>query len=179
LLAAFLQAGHPVLTDDMLVLARQEGRLAAFPGSGRIKLMPDSARAFWDGRTRGTRLTPSATKRSFPLVPASRQSTPLQMGPFYVLPEPDERDRVTAFEACPISGTEMVRQLLKNSFTTEVFDRGRLARQFAFSVQVASDVSGFTLRYPAGLQHIPALRHAIVEHVRQTAVDDGPHSRTA
>jgi hypothetical protein len=165
LLAAFLQAGHRVLTDDLLIVDRREGTPIALPGSGRIKLMPDSASAFLDDPARGTLLNPKTTKRSFPIEAARRQRTGLPLRQLFMLPEPAERDRITSIEICPISRAAMVRELLKNSFNTENLDRERLVRQFAFASQVASDVDGFRLRYPSGLHHLPALRKAIVEHV--------------
>lgn len=179
LLAAFLQDGHPVVTDDMLMLERRSGSLIAYPGSGRLKLMPDSAGTFWDSPTRGTPLTPTATKRSFPLAAAGRQPDSLLLRRLFVLPEPDERNRMSSFEIRPISRLAMVRELLKSSFTTTILHRERLARQFAFATQVASEANGFELRYPAGLQHLPALRAAIVEHVRHAVAEKDLLRRTA
>ena len=179
LLASFLQAGHRVLTDDLLILERRGGVPIALPGSGRIKLMPDSAHAFLGDPARGTPLNPKTTKRTFPIEAARRQRTGLPLRQLFVLPEPEERDRITLIEIRQISRAEMVRELLKNSFTAEILDRERLVRQFAFASQLASDVDGFRLRYPSGLHHLPALRKAIVEHVHRTVVADGAHEGTS
>lgn len=179
LLAAFLHAGHRVLTDDLLILERRGGVPIALPGSGRIKLMPDSAHEFLDDPTRGTPLNPQTTKRSFPIEAARRHRTGLPLRQLFVLPEPEERDRITAIEISPISRAAMVRELLKNSFSAEILDRERLVRQFAFASQVALDVDGFRLRYPGGLHLLPALRKAIVEHIQRTVVADGAYRRTS
>ena len=168
LMAAFLQAGHRVLTDDLLIVDRRQGAPVALPGSGRIKLMPDSASAFLDDPDRGTPLNHLTTKRSFPVEDARRQRIGMPLRQLFVLPEPDERDRITSIEIRPISRAAMVHELLKNSFSAEVLDRKRLLRQFALASQLASDVDGFRLRYPSGLHHLPALREAIVEHVHQS-----------
>jgi hypothetical protein len=168
LLAAFLRAGHRVLTDDLLLVDRREGTPVALPGSGRIKLMPDSAGALLDDPTRGVLLNALTTKRSFPIETAGRQQTGLPLRTLFVLPEPAERDRTTSMGIRPISRAAMVHELLKNSFGAELLDRNRLVRQFAFASQVASDVDGFRLQYPAGLHHLPALQKAIVEHVQQS-----------
>jgi hypothetical protein len=168
LLATFLQAGHRVLTDDLLIVERRDGVPVALPGSGRIKLMPDSAGAFWDDPARGTPLNPQTTKRSFPIEAARWQRTGLPLRQLFVLPEPEERDRITAIEISPISRAAMVRELLKNSFGAEILDRERLVRQFAFASHVASDVDGFRLRYPSGMHHLPTLRKAIVEHIHRS-----------
>jgi len=179
LLAAFLQAGHRVLTDDMLILDRRGEEFVALPGSGRIKLMPDSARAFLDRSARGCRLLPEATKRSFPVGATLRQRTGLPLKPLFLLPTPEERARITSIDIRPVPRIMMVQELLKNTFTTQCLDRERVARQFAFAAQVASDVDGYQLRYPSGLRHLPTLRKAIVEHIERTAVADGAYQRTA
>ena len=88
----------------------------------------------------------------------------------FVLPDPDERDRITSIEIRPASRAEMVHELLKNTFSGGILDRKRLVRQFAHATQVASEVDGFWLRYPSGLHHLETLQQAIVEHVsRSTA----------
>src|SRR5689334_21026901 len=61
LLASFAQAGHRALTDDMLILERDAGEFHAWPGAGRVKLMPDSARRILR-RSDGVQLTPLTTK---------------------------------------------------------------------------------------------------------------------
>ena len=169
LLAAFLQAGHRVLTDDLLILDRRDGGAVALPGSGRIKLLPDSAGEFLNDARDGTPLNPLTTKCSFRVDATRRQPSGLPLQQLFVLPDPDERDRITSIEIRPASRAEMVRELLKNTFTGGILSRERLVRQFDHAVQVASEVDGFWLRYPSGLHHLRALKHAIVDHARSSA----------
>jgi hypothetical protein len=44
LAAAFLQTGHRLLTDDLLVLRERQGVFWAYSGPNRLKLFPDQAR---------------------------------------------------------------------------------------------------------------------------------------
>jgi hypothetical protein len=178
LLASFLHAGHRVLTDDLLILDRRTGGSVALPGSGRIKLLPDSASRFLDDTDSGTLLNPLTTKRSFRVDASRRQQSGLPLRQLFVLPDPDERDGIDAIEIRPASRAEMVRELLKNTFTDGILSRERLARQFAHAAQVAEEVDGFWLRYPGGLQHLGALRQAIVEHVHRRAVQPLPNGDT-
>jgi hypothetical protein len=179
LLASFLQAGHRVLTDDLLIVERHDGVPMALPGSGRIKLMPDSAGTFLGDTDGGVLLNPLTTKRSFLIESARRQETALPLTHLFVLPAPEERDRITSIEIQRIPRAAMVQELLKNSFSAEILDRGRLARQFAFGSQMASDVEGFRLRYPSGVHHLPALREAIVEHIHRTTIAEDAYARTS
>ena len=46
LTACFLQAGHRLLTDDLLVLQQSSSRVVAYPGPPRIKLFPQDCQPF-------------------------------------------------------------------------------------------------------------------------------------
>ena len=71
----------------------------------------------------------------------------------------------------PLSRAATFHEVLKNSFNTQMLDRPRLERQFAFAAQLASDVDGFALRYPRGLHHLPVVREAVVAHVNRTSAN--------
>jgi hypothetical protein len=168
LAASFVGAGHRLLTDDLLMIDRRTRGPFAVPGSGRIKLEPDSALALLTDTTRGDLLNPDSSKRSFPLTEDCVQRTGLPLTHLFVLSSPDERDGVTEVEIRPLSRTAMLQELLKSSFNTQMFDRPRLERQFEFVAEVASDVEGFALRYPRGLHHLREVREAVVDHVHRT-----------
>jgi hypothetical protein len=177
LLAAFLQAGHRVLTDDLLVVGRRQGVPVALPGSGRIKLMPDSASAFFGDPAQGRQLNPRTTKRSFPIERSRVQHGGLPLRHVFALQTPEERNGATSIEILPLSRAAMVQELLKNSFNIENLDRARLVRQFSFVTQLVSDLDVSRLRYPAGLHQLPAVRNRILEHVRRGVATDGARER--
>jgi hypothetical protein len=182
LAASFVRAGHRLLTDDLLMIDRRTDAPIALPGSGRIKLEPDSALALLSDTTRGVLLNPDSSKRSFPLTEDCVQRTGLPLTRLFVLPSPDERDDITEIEIRPLSRTGMFKELLKSSFNIKTFDRPRLEKHFEFAAALASDVEGLTLRYPRGLHHLREVREAVVEHVHRTvgksdiAVAGGRHS---
>ena len=170
LVASFLERGYRLVTDDMLMVEPHQGEPHAMPGTGRIKLLPDSAGRFLAQGARGLPLNPLTTKRSFVLDPAARCSSSLPLRALYVLPEPDERDASASIDIVPVSRSGIMRELVKNTFTIHLVDKDRIARQFDAAAQLASTVDGYRLRYPSGLDHLPALRDRIVEHaVTRTA----------
>jgi len=173
LLASFLQAGHQLVTDDLLMLVGRDQQTVALPGTGRIKLHPDSARTFLAGDTAGEPLNSQTLKRSFPLPSGQVQRTALPLTHLFVLPTPEERDGATSIQIVPLSRAEMVRELLKNSFNIEILDRDRLARQFPFVTGIASAIQGSRLSYPSGLHHLPAVHNRILDHLRRGFATDG------
>jgi hypothetical protein len=175
MLASFLQAGHRVLTDDLLMVMIDEGRPMACPGSGRIKLHPDSARAFMDDVDRGERLNALTLKRSFPVDDVQRTGLPLKH--VFVLPTPEERTRTTSISIGPLSRASLFHELLKNSFNVDILTRQRLERQFVYAARLAGDVAGFRLQYPDGLHHLPLVRQHIVDHVRRIEIATRRHDQ--
>jgi len=168
LVASFASAGYPIVTDDLLIAARRNGQIMASPGTGRIKLNPDSARAFLDDGRRGELLNPLATKRSYPLLDVEQQLTPLPLTHVFVLPTPGHRGESARIDARPISTSSLFHELVKNPFNIDVFTRARLERQFANAGALAGRLRGFQLTYPAGFEHLPDVRQCIVDCVRDT-----------
>jgi len=166
LLASFVEAGYRALTDDMLILDRRQEGFRALPGSGRVKLQVDSARLFF-ARGSGEPLTPFTQKRSFELDRSKQQRASVPLRLLYVLPAPAERDNTRSIEIRPVSRTVAVRELVANTFTTHIVSRERLARQFEHATSIASSVDAFELRYPTGLDYLPAIRRAVVEHAQR------------
>ena len=69
LAAAFLQAGYPLLTDDLLVLQENGQGFLAYPSFPRIKLFPEVARAFLGEAEESVPYNPYTAKRIIPLGP--------------------------------------------------------------------------------------------------------------
>lgn len=166
LLASFTDSGFRALTDDMLIVDRRAGEFRAMPSTGRVKLHPDSAELFFE-RGAGAPLTRFTQKRSFELDGSKQQRTSMPLRLLYVLPAPPERDNMTSIEIRPVSRAVIVRELIANTFTPHIESRERLARQFEHATSIASMVDGFELRYPTGLEHLPAIRRAVVEHAQR------------
>lgn len=167
LLASFLEAGHRVLTDDLLIVRWRRDWPMALPGTGRVKLMPDSARAFLGNDASGIRLNHLTAKRWFAVRRDLVQRAPLPLGFLFALPTPGARDAAASTHIVPLSRAGVVRELLKNSFNVEILDRDRLARQFTFVTRLADDLVGARLTFPSGFDHLRRVRDRIVEYVRQ------------
>lgn len=168
LLAAFVQAGHRIITDDLLMLAPRQEELLALPGTGRIKLHKDSARTFLGEMARGEPLNPRTLKQSFTLDDAMVQRTGLPLKHLFVLAPPEERMRTMSIRIEPLSRMTLFQQLLKSSYNVEILTRERLTQQFACAVRLAGSINGYRLHCPDGLHHLPLVRRRIVDHVRRT-----------
>ena len=155
--AAFVRAGHPLLTDDLLVLRHEAGGFSAAAGPPRLKLAPAPARRVLGRGLRGTLMNGRGGKLIFPLgVHAARDAAPLRA--LYVL-----RPRRTggAVTIRSLSPRRAFVELTRNTFNACVLDTARLTRQFDLAARVAAAVPVKTLTYPRGLDRLAAVRAAI------------------
>jgi len=169
--AAFLHAGHRLLTDDVLVTSRDTGRhdlVLAHPGPPRLKLFPTIAARMLGRRRSGARLNPGTSKLILPLTESEHCATAVPLKAIYVLrpPAPAHR-RPRQATIRPLSRRQACLALIANTFNTVITEPARLARQLDRAAELASVVPVKSLSYPRRLSHIPAVLAAIRKDLAQ------------
>jgi hypothetical protein len=162
LAAAFLAAGHRLLTDDLLVLTDGQRELSAHPGPPRLKLYQSSARRLLPG-VRGRRMMRSTPKLLFPLRARQLAGGPATLGVMYVLAPPHPLRPPSRVTIRRLNGRQACLAMLRNTFNAAVVTPERLARQFAQSARLAASVPVKALTYPRSYRVLPAVRDAILE----------------
>jgi hypothetical protein len=160
--AAFLREGHPLLTDDLLVVTPERRGYLAHPGPARIKLFPHVARAVLGGAGGGTPMNDLTPKLVIPLggdgLSHAQAAAPLAA--LYVLGSP-RRSRPGGVVIERLSGRAAFVELVRATFNTLVQDAGRRARQFELAARLALAVPVKRLSFPRGLHRLPAVRAAV------------------
>ncbi len=164
--AAFLRLGHPILTDDLVVLERSEPGYVVQPGMPRIKLFPGVARRVLGSEARAPQLNDATAKRILPLGPGEAYGAPVPLRALYVLSgrSAASRRHASGVAIAPLSPASACLELVRHTFNTVVVDRERLARQFAFASEVAAAVPVRRLRYPRRLAALPAVCEAVLAY---------------
>ena len=164
--AAFVQAGHQLLTDDLLVLSERGGRFTAYPGPPRIKLFPEIARSMLPSHAAGTPIGNTTPKLVIPLDRRQVSACAMPLRAIYVLGPPTPRDSVRkSVTIRRLSKRDACLALLQHPFNTAVTDSRRLSGQFAFTTTLAANVPVKTIRYPRTVDLLPAVREAILSDV--------------
>src|SRR3954452_21519678 len=88
LAAAFLSAGFPLLTDDLLVTSVLDGKVMAHPGPPRIKLLPSSASTMPGEGVGGARMNPYTSKFIVPLTGGLSFGRSVPLAAIYILSDP-------------------------------------------------------------------------------------------
>jgi len=165
LTAAFLAAGYPLVTDDLLVLRRRRGRYVVEAGLPRIKLFPHVARRLLGARARGPRMAAGTAKLVLPVPPGRTVRGPLALHTLYVL------ERAPSVCITPVAPAAAFLEILRGAFNTVHLDRGRLASQFVFARQLAATARVRRLGYPRRLAAINQVRDAILKDSDEAPVD--------
>lgn len=155
--AAFLQTGHALLTDDLLVVSeRGHGlrRFVAHPGPPRIKLFPEIAHALLDRERSGVPMNPETMKLIIPLTPHETCETPVPLKAIYVLRPPAPRRPFKRITIRPLSPRRACLELIANTFNLVITERARLSRQFDWAARLASAIPVKSLSYPRDLKQV-------------------------
>jgi hypothetical protein len=160
LAAAFLQAGHRLLTDDLLLLRTTTRRVLAYPGPTRIKLFPKMARRLLGEEASGVRMNRQAQKLIIPLEHSQVCADAVPLGAIYTLTSPED---VTNNDILLASLTEREAfvALLASAFNYVISDPDRLRRQFEATQALANATIVRKVCYPRSLESLPLVREAI------------------
>ena len=167
LAAAFLADGHRLLTDDMLLLRRNDGGYEGQPGPGRIKLFPKIARRFLAGAASAVPMNNETEKLVLPLSADHRHSGSAPLRALYVLSPPREVHRKQAIQLTSLTTKETFIELVRGTFNFLITGSERLERQYTASLQVASRVPARRISYPRVLSMLPDVRKAILSDLAE------------
>jgi hypothetical protein len=177
LAACFLDAGHRLLTDDLLILRPTGQGIMAYPGPPRIKLFPKLARRFRHEAARGIAMSLESKKLILPLRHAQSVRHPVPLGGIYALLPPRPIARRQAVRLTPLSPRESFIALVKNTFNYRIVNPARLERQFDAAAGVVSVMPVKKVSYPRILARLPEVRDALLADMnsapdRQAACGD-------
>jgi hypothetical protein len=170
LAACFLDAGHQMLTDDLLVLRPGATRVFAYPGPPRIKLYPKMAHRFFPDTPTRVRMNPETAKLIVPLEQKRSCSRPVPVKAVYCLAGPREvfPKQSIRFEA--LSPREAFLELVKNTFNRRIMDADRLQRQLDKTARLVSILPIGKLSFPRVWNQLPSVRDTIISSLRAPAV---------
>jgi hypothetical protein len=160
LAASFLEAGHRLVTDDLLVLRQHGTTIWGYPGAPRIKLFPEIATRFV-GLAAGVRMNADTGKLIVPLDERQRCTRPVPVRAMYVLTPPPEAARETTVSSEPLSSRASFIELVRSTFNRRLAGARRMERQFAAAGRLIDALPLRRLTYPRRLDRLKEV-HDIV-----------------
>ena len=166
LAASFISAGYQLLTDDLLILRENHGRLFAYPGPPRIKLFPRTARRFLGTAADGIPMNRDTQKLILPLDRRRSCSLPVSVKAIFALASPREVFRKQPVRLKPLSPREAFLELVKNTFNYRITDGARLQRQFTEASRLVRLMPIRKLSIPRNFSELPSAREAILAELK-------------
>jgi len=159
--AAFLRAGHRLLTDDLLVVKEEKGCFLAQPGPPRLKLFPEVARAVLGKEPAGAPMNPHTPKLVIPLGAEQTAAAAARLKAVYILASPGRRGRPKRVALRRLRPRQALLALVANTFNPVLREPERLARQFQTAARLAEVLPVKALSYPRGLARLSAVVEAV------------------
>jgi hypothetical protein len=157
---ALLGRGYPLVSDDVLIIEFRGNAAYAHPSVPRIKLMPQSADAVFQGR-RAIPMNSFTPKMIFPLQASQCVSQMVPLRAAYVLAgNSHESIRIRR-----VRGAASLLELVRNSFNVAVLTPSRLKQQFIFANRLLGAVGVKQLSYPKQLDRLPEVIDAVLADV--------------
>jgi hypothetical protein len=167
LAACFLEAGHPMLTDDLLILRPGPDGVLAYPGPPRIKLFRRVARRFLGEAGHRGGMNAETDKLIVPIEGERRCSRPVRLKAIYTLAAPRDACRRSDVSIEPLSAREVFVELIKGTFNRRLVSRQRLERQFSFVGALSELVPMRKLIYPRALDRLPEVRSMLLADLQR------------
>lgn len=166
LAASFVDAGYPLLTDDLLLLRPTSKGFDACPGPPRLKLFPKTARRFLGAVAATGRMNPVTRKLIIPLIAEQTCAEAVHLRAIYILAGPEEMRSRRSVQIEPIVAREAFFALAGNTFNSLIDDPARLQRQVIETARFLQGAPVRKLSYPRLLARLPEVREAILTDSR-------------
>ncbi len=176
LAAALMQAGCPLLTDDILPLELRGQVPTGRPGYAQMRFWPDQAEHFAEhvgelGHVDDLgRVVPHLDKRRVPVGPGGMgtfcdAAQPLAC--FYLPLRRAADDPSTEIRIEPAAPMDGLKELVRHSFLPNLVEAAGLQPQrLKLLAHVAQRAPLRRLSYPSGVEHLPRVRQAILDDLR-------------
>lgn len=163
--AVLQRQGHPVLSDDC-VLVRDRGRsIRAVPTYPGLRLLPDMVERLYPNSPNLGRLAGYSDKRRLPVHHAAMPPEGLEVAAIYLLEGPAPEQANSTIET--LSPSRSCIELTRNTFKLDPTDLRRNTELLARTATVAQRVPAFSLHYPRNVAALPAFAGRVAAHVGQ------------
>jgi hypothetical protein len=161
LAAAMVQAGFPLLTDDVLPIEESGGTFFARPGYPQMRMWPDEAEHFLGGFEDLPLVHPAVTKRRVAVGTGgfgAFHDAALPLACIY-LPERMPEGPIEIHEVSP---RDALIELVRHSFSPHLVEAvGLQPRRLDLFARLVMQVPVRRLRYPSSFERLPE----VVEHL--------------
>jgi hypothetical protein len=167
LVASLMQAGFPLLTDDILPVENKNGVFVGRPGYPQMRMWPEQAQHFLGYYETLEIVHPAYSKRRVPIAAGGFGSFCNEAQPLAYLYIPEQRDPAahgTSVAITAVPPAQAVIDLVRYSFAPRlVHAAGLQPQRLDFFAELVRQIPIRRLIYPTGYEHLPRVRDAILD----------------
>lgn len=173
LAASLVQAGYPLLTDDVLPVDNLGGTYVGRPGYPQMRMWPDQAVHFL-GRYENLGLVhPAYSKRRVPIGVKGGMGTfrdePAPLACLYLPERRQPGESENGIEVDTVPRTEALMALIGRSFLPHTVEGlGLQPRRLNFFASLLAKVPVRRFVYPEGYDRLPEVRRALLDDLTRT-----------
>ncbi len=166
LAATLMQAGCPLLTDDVLPVERPEKTFRGRPGYPQMRMWPDQAEQYLGYYEDLDIVHPAYSKRRVPVGEGGLGTFCKEPQPLACLYLPERRDPHEWGTEIKITGMPRVEGLMAlvgQSFASHLVEAlGLQPQRLGFFASLVTEIPMRRIIYPEGYEHLPEVRRSIL-----------------
>jgi hypothetical protein len=165
LAASFQKEACPLVSDDCLVVAKNEGVFCARTSYPGARLRADSLSHLQADPAATLSVAHYNSKRRLKSVTFANQNHPLAA--IYCVQRNREGGQIRVASIEALSGHNRLVSVLRYMYCLDPHDPGTLVRQFKLLESLVSVVPVLNLEIPNGYQHLPDVRSLVLSDMRE------------
>jgi hypothetical protein len=174
LAATFMQAGNPLLTDDILAIECTGNKIHARPGYPSMRMWPPAANHFVGQHEDLEIVHPNLKKRRVPVGGddfGEFCEHPLPLACIFIPARRDPARWGTKIEIETMRPTDAMMKLIGHSFTAQLMETlGWQKRRLAVLAEMVERIPVKRLVYPNGYEYMPRVREAILNELEDKKI---------
>jgi len=172
LASALHNAGHPILTDDILAVQLSDDGIFIIPSFPLVKLWPEAASLTGKTNTRSDEIKPNWEKRIHE-IDSDFVTTPLPLSKLYIL------DKAPTHSITPLTGQAAFVELIRYSRAAKsLSDPAFINQHFEQCTQLAQQIGASKLARQYSLDKMPEVIKLIEQDVMGTVSTSGTTTDT-
>lgn len=170
LAATLMQAGHPLLSDDVLAVETRGSGVVVQPGYPQMRMWPKQAEYFLGRYETLAQVHPALEKRRVPVGPngvGAFQQTSEPLGCIYLSEMRSANGSNREVRIDPVSKGDAAIELVRGSFLPNiVVAAGLQARRMSLLSQIANQIPVRRLSFPEDPDQLPKVRQHILRDLQ-------------
>lgn len=169
--ASFCTRGHPLITDDCLLVKESAGAFAVQPSYPGLRLRADSSAVLFGPARKTSPVAHYTSKRRLDLAQMDVEyaEAPVPLRAAFLLARSSRGAGDPVVRMTPIPPSTALIELVRHSYRLDIADRTRLADELDLLGRLLRVVPLQRLSYPSDYAALPAVEEAILRQLRSRA----------